>query len=154
MLTTKTIFLTRIYWIGLVLDYDYRNSSEQETNQRRTMNDNKQLTKNVDQFRTDIDRVEQNEEDEVEEERRQDEIELDDEDFGSSIIDKPKTRNSTKTTSTRISSVNENEDERYVVRKKFCNHRHLIKSILEYPTALTDEIVQQFPDDLWELKAH
>ncbi|CAF1289347.1 unnamed protein product [Adineta steineri] len=126
-------------WLGL--NDDYANYSE-EAHQTETYK-NKQFTKNVDC-------IEQNEEEE-EEERRRDEIELNDDYFSSPIFNKSETRDSKKMTGEKIVSMNGNEYERHGVTKKPYNYNQVVRLILEHPTALTDETVQQLPDDIWEL---
>ncbi|CAF1425706.1 unnamed protein product, partial [Adineta steineri] len=98
------------------------------------------------QFINNVNRIEQNEE---EEERR--EIELDDEYFVSPIFNKSETRDSKKVTSKKILSINRNEHEGQDVKKKPYNRNQVVQLNLKDRTTLTDETVQQLPDDIWKL---
>ncbi|CAF4022002.1 unnamed protein product [Adineta steineri] len=102
------------------------------------------------QFAKNVNRIEQNEEEE--EERRRDEIELDDDYFASPIFNESETRNLEKMTSEKILSINNNKKyETHGVIKKHCNRNRIVQLILEHPTTLTDETVQQLPDDILKL---
>ncbi|CAF0725958.1 unnamed protein product [Adineta steineri] len=88
-------------------------------------------------------------EEEEEEQRRRDELEIEAEYFVPSAVPKLQSK---KSKSTKASSTDNNGDDEWrVVKKKPNNRRRLIKNILQYPTTLTDQTIQQLDHDLWAL---
>ncbi|CAF0978486.1 unnamed protein product [Adineta steineri] len=88
-------------------------------------------------------------EEEEEEQRRRDELEIEAEYFVPSAVPKPQSK---KSKSTKASSTDNNGDDEWrVVKKNPNNRRRLIKNILQYPTTLTDQTIQQLDHDLWVL---
>jgi hypothetical protein len=111
-------------------------------------NDDKKQENKVDQ--------EMNEEEE-EEQRRRDELDIDDEYFFSTAVIKPPPTTTTTMSNSfneQIPSTNDDgEGEWQVVKKKPYDRRRLIRQILQHPTTLTDQTVNQITNDLWQLSA-
>lgn len=94
--------------------------------------------------------VEMNEEEE-EEQRRRDELEMEDEFFVPSAVLKPQAAKSKSTDETTTEKNTTDDDGWHVVQKKPANRRRMIQHILQQPTTLTEDAVQQLPDNLWQL---
>jgi len=153
-------------WLGLAYGYEQISDDliplrDLDTSvSKMDINDDTEEKQTIDQEEKIDDKKEDNNEKEIneeeeEEQRRRDEIDIEDEYFIPSAVTKPATTVS-NSTNEQVLSKDDNDDddgqEKWkVVQKKPYDRRRLIRHILQYPTTLTDQTVQQINDDAWQL---